>query len=88
MKNVTISMDEALLRAVRIEAAKAGKSVSKFIGEVMALKVESPLADDIDPKRHQLEALEQFLKKPKVRLSDENGMMPTRDWIYARENLR
>jgi len=31
MKNVTISMDDATLRWVRIEAAKAGMSVSRWV---------------------------------------------------------
>lgn len=88
MKNVTISMDEALLRAVRIEAAKAGKSVSKFIGEMVEVRVGAPIALDNETKTHKFKALEQFLNQPKVQISDENGVMPTRDWIYARENLR
>jgi len=33
MKNVTISMDEDTLRWVRVEAAKAGQSVSRWVGE-------------------------------------------------------
>jgi hypothetical protein len=33
MKNVTISMDEEMLGWVRIEAAKSGMSVSRWIGE-------------------------------------------------------
>ena len=35
MKNVTISMKEEVLREVRIEAAKAGKSVSRFIADMI-----------------------------------------------------
>jgi hypothetical protein len=33
MTNVTISMDAATLRWVRVEAAKAGQSVSRWVGE-------------------------------------------------------
>jgi hypothetical protein len=33
MKNVTISMDEDMLRWVRVEAAKAGLSVSRWVAD-------------------------------------------------------
>jgi hypothetical protein len=33
MKNVTITLDEALARWARVEAAKAGKSLSRWIAE-------------------------------------------------------
>lgn len=33
MKNVTITLDEELARWARVEAAKAGKSLSKWIGD-------------------------------------------------------
>jgi hypothetical protein len=36
MINVTVSMDEDTARWVRVEAAKAGKSVSRWLGEILA----------------------------------------------------
>jgi hypothetical protein len=46
MKNVTISMDEATLAWVRVEAAKAGMSVSKWVGHrLTALRNGSADAD-------------------------------------------
>ncbi len=36
MKNVTISMDESTAQWARVEAAKAGKSLSRFVGDVLA----------------------------------------------------
>jgi len=36
MKNVTISMDDALLARVRVEAARNGQSVSRFLADVLA----------------------------------------------------
>jgi hypothetical protein len=35
MVNVTVSMDEETAQWVRVEAAKAGKSVSRWLGDVL-----------------------------------------------------
>lgn len=40
MKNVTISMDEDLAQRARVAAARAGKSVSKYLSEAAFEKVE------------------------------------------------
>ena len=40
MKNVTITMDDAALEWVRIEAAKRNTSVSKLVGEMLAEKMK------------------------------------------------
>ena len=39
MKNVTITMDDAVAEWVRVEAAKRGSSVSRLLGEWMAEKM-------------------------------------------------
>ena len=39
MKNVTITVDDAALEWVRIEAAKQGTSVSRLVGEMLADKM-------------------------------------------------
>lgn len=39
MKNVTITMDEAVLEWARIEAAKRNTSVSRLVGELVADKM-------------------------------------------------
>lgn len=82
MKNVTISMDEQLLRLTRVEAAKAGMSTSKFIAEI----VESALASKpvaTSGKNPQLEALERIFAGPKWDVT-ENGRMPTSEERNAR----
>lgn len=82
MKNVTISMDEQLLRLTRVEAAKAGMSTSKFIAEI----VESALASKpaaTSGKNPQLEALERILAGPQWDVT-ENGRMPTSEERNAR----
>lgn len=39
MKNVTITVDDAALEWVRIEAAKQNTSVSRLVGEMLAEKM-------------------------------------------------
>jgi hypothetical protein len=36
MKNVTISLDEETAAWARVEAAKAGKSLSRYVGDLLA----------------------------------------------------
>ncbi|AWN44233.1 hypothetical protein [Methylobacterium durans] len=74
MKNVTVTMDEALLQRARVAAARDGKSLSKFVAEAVEQRVGRPLT--------QIEALEQFLAGPPMRLLDESGKAPSRDQIY------
>ncbi len=74
MKNVTISLDENVVSQARVEAAHAGKSLSRFVSEV--------LADHMKLTRRR-RAIRDFLDGPLMDLSDENGRMPTRDEIYA-----
>jgi hypothetical protein len=74
MKNVTVTMSEALLQRARVAAARDGKSLSRFIAETVEQRVGRPLT--------QLEAIERFLAGPLMNLTDENGRAPTRDQIY------
>lgn len=74
MKNVTLSLDEQVLARARVAAAQQGKSLSRFIGELVERSVGRPLT--------QREAMERFLSGPLLDLTDENGKAPTRDRIY------
>jgi hypothetical protein len=74
VKNVTISLDDKLAARARIEAAKEGKSLSRFVSEL----VEGRLGG----KRTQVEALNAFLAGPALHLLDENGKAPPRDSLY------
>ena len=80
MKNVTVTMDDALLLKARVAAAQEGKSLSKFIAETIERR--------IGRKKTQLEALEAFLAGPLMDLTDENGKAPSRDKIYDRSRVR
>ncbi len=84
MRNVTISMDEDLHRKVRVDAAKAGMSMSKYISEVLK-SVDSEVAAEAEQARikARLAALERIFNGPKWDVS-ENGRMPNADERNAR----
>jgi hypothetical protein len=74
VKNVTISMDEATLAWVRVEAAKAGMSVSRWIGRQLA-----KARGDEDARLNAIAEIEAFWEHgPKFEVS-ENGKI-TIDW--------
>src|SRR5262245_19528861 len=81
MKNVTISLSEDLAQWARVEAAKAGKSLSRW------------LADRLENERsrinEQVAAVERFLSLPpkKLRLSPDERL-PTKEEIYAERLFR
>ena len=82
MKNVTISMNDELYRVTRIEAAKAGKSMSRHIADLLQQAAVGQEGDDAERKR-RLEALERFFAGAKLKIS-EHGRMPTADERNAR----
>ena len=81
MKNVTITLPEQTLAKLRIEAAKAGKSVSKFMADLAEERIGSRTADPG-------QAMRQFLSGPLYDLTDENGKAPSREQIYDRSRIR
>ena len=82
MRNVTISMDEALVRLTEAEAAKAGKSLSDYISSVVSHEIEGRLQER-DASNPQLEALKRAFAGPLLPLS-ENGRMPSSEDRNAR----
>lgn len=84
MKNVTISMDDELYRATRIEAARAGKSMSRHIADRLSKPSHDRSEDaEMEARKRRLEALERFFAGPKLNIS-ENGRMPTAEERNAR----
>lgn len=84
MKNVTISMDGELLREARIEAAKAGLSISRYVSGLVQQSVRDTTQGSRDQERERrMKALERFLNGPKLPIS-ENGRMPTAEERNAR----
>jgi hypothetical protein len=79
MKNVTITLPDDLVRRARVEAAKADKSLSRWISKM----VERELSG-VGEQRAGLEAL---LDLPLLPLS-EDGHLPPRSEYHTREILR
>ncbi|MFN3686013.1 hypothetical protein [Salinarimonas sp.] len=77
MKNVTISLDDELAARARVEAAKQGKSLSRYVGELIEERIGRQMT--------QSEALEGFLAGPDWR--SRGGPLPKREEIYE-ERLR
>jgi hypothetical protein len=73
MKNVTITLDENVAAWARVEAAKEGKSLSRFVSEMLAERSGRATA--------QRDALEKFLAAPDFPGVAAN--LPTREELYA-----
>jgi plasmid stability protein len=84
MRNVTISMDDELHQKVRVDAAKAGLSVSRYVSEVLK-SVDADAAEETKQAhiKAQLAALERLWATPMWDVS-ENGRMPNADERNAR----
>ena len=80
MKNVTISMDEDLLAWARIEAARAGQSVSRWIAGVVssARSASGQSGADIE---ETIRLIDEFLAEPGWPIS-EGGKAFDRSEIY------
>ncbi|MDW6022304.1 hypothetical protein SAZ10_11125 [Mesorhizobium sp. BAC0120] len=76
MKNVTISMRDEVLQEVRVEAAKAGKSVSRYIADMLEQSMGKSVSAKPSTRDAQMEALERVLSGPKWSVM-RNGRMPT-----------
>lgn len=77
MKNLTLTLPDETYQNLRIAAAREGKSMSRFVGGLVARQFAT--AED-DPKA----AMERFLSGPLWSLTDEDGRAPSRDQIYDR----
>lgn len=80
MKNVTISLDEAVARWARVRAAEQDKSLSRFLAELL----EEQMTREQDRQRW----LETFRSVKPVRLREPGEKLPTRDELYDRNVLR
>jgi plasmid stability protein len=76
MKNVTITLDEAVARWARIRAAERNTSVSRFVGEL--------LKEEMQTEKGYRQAMERFLaRKPKI-LKKATERYPKREELYDR----
>jgi hypothetical protein len=89
LKNVTITLPEEALRAVRIAAAHDGLSMSKWLGRLVERNVDiDPISTEAARLEAQRQAMARFLAIPKYQLTDENGNAPSKEWMNDREGLR
>lgn len=78
MTNVTIKLSEDRLRDVRIEAARAGKSVSRFLSDTIDSNLPRNFPAQEMTQEERRAALERILSGPKWSVMRE-GRMPTAD---------
>lgn len=79
MKNVTVSLDEALLAEARVKAARAGKSLSRYMAGLVEADVGGTrLPGTPATREEQIEALKEMLSGPKWAIM-RDGRMPTSD---------
>ena len=78
MKNVTISMDENTLAWVRVKAAEAGQSVSRWISQLLTESRARGADDDVE---EAIRAIDEFLATPEIPIS-ENGKAFDRNELY------
>jgi hypothetical protein len=75
MRNVTITLEEAVADWSRVKAAKDRTSVSRWIGGLLKQKMKEEAG--------YRDAMNRFLSSPPVRLKND-GNYPTRDEIHER----
>jgi hypothetical protein len=80
MKNVTITMDEAVLRWARIKAAEQDTSVSRLVGDMLRLEMNRD--DDVERA-----VADYFADDPGHPISDGTPY-PKREELYDRPVLR
>lgn len=80
MKNITVTLDEETAAWARVQAAKRGMSVSRFLGQILQERMQD--------NREYNEAMRAFLAHEPFRFTFVGGQRPTRDELHDRENLR
>ena len=80
MKNVTVTLPEDVALWLRIRAAENGRSVSKWLAEL--LEGMRRREDEYDV------VMERFLAREPRKLSWIGGRKPTRDELHDRASLR
>jgi hypothetical protein len=80
MKNVTITVDENTAARLRVYAAKQGKSVSRFVGEILETHMREARNYDV--------AMRQFFAIPPFKFDFVDGRRPSREELHDRAGLR
>jgi hypothetical protein len=79
LKNVTITLDDAVARWARLEAARENTSVSRFVGELLAERMRGSHAYDA--------AMEHYLSV-KPRAISKGRSYPKRGELHDRASFR
>ena len=80
MKNITITLDEKMAAWLRLNAAKRGVSVSRFVGDLVHERMREA--------REYNEAKRQFLAEKPFHSGWADGRRPTREEIHDRTRAR
>jgi hypothetical protein len=76
MKNITVTLDDKTAAWARVYAARRNQSLSRFLGELLHLKMrESREYDD---------AMRRYLAKKPQRLNASEGKYPSREELHER----
>ena len=80
MKNITVSLDDETAAWVRVQAAREGLSVSRYLGGVLRER---------NQKLNEYErAMHRFFSRPLRHFEKTNGKYATREEMYARPRVR
>ena len=74
MRNLTVSLDEAVARWARVAAAERDMSVSKFVGELLRAKMQEEQAYETAMRRN-------VARRPR-RLKAPGERYPSRDELH------
>ena len=80
MKNVTITLDEETASWARLQAVRAGLSLSRLIGDLLRRQSRELGAYE--------RAMHRFLQREPVRLQRRGVKYPTREQLHDRAGIR
>ncbi len=80
MKNITITLDEATAAWVRVAAAEADKSVSRYIADLLGRQRRDA--------HEYAEAMRRYLERKPARIRAAGSVLPTRESLHERTDLR
>jgi hypothetical protein len=83
MGNLTVSMEDTLIQEIRVQAAKSGKSMSRFVADVLEKQVQNGSSQSEARKQERLATLQRIFDGPMLDVT-ENGRMPTAEERNAR----
>jgi hypothetical protein len=80
MKNVTVTLDETTAAWARSRAAREGKSLSRFLGELLQRTMRESQEYD--------HAMQRYLSNQPSRLSETDTPYPSREQLHERDRVR